>query len=154
MRGANSFDNKIMIKYIVMAVCVIVLVAAVSFIIEFSKMRRNSTKTKKRQKLALDGRPAIVSCPLCGSPLLPGEEIVSKVWRPMNVPQQRIIISGCPHCLPLCEPGLTRKCPKCHEIVGADGHLVAHLFNLKNGKKHVTVVGCINCCKYEKLQKK
>lgn len=133
-----------------MGIAIIIIVAAISFIIEFSKTRRNSTKTKKREKLALDGRPAIVNCPLCGSRLLPGEEIVSKVFRPMNVPEQRIIISGCPHCYPVCEAGVARECPKCHKAVGKDGHLVAHLFNLKNGKKHVTVTGCTSCCKYEK----
>lgn len=86
-----------------------------------------------------------VKCPLCQSELFVGENIISKVFRPMNVPDQLMIVMGCPHCYPICEPGLTRTCPVCHKTVGQEQSLTARLFNKQLGKKHVHVVGCSNC---------
>lgn len=141
-------------QYIAGAIAVIIIVAALGFLLEFIKshsLRRSKTRPQKdNATLAPDGRTAIVACPLCGSHLPKGEEIVSKVWRAMNVPEQRIVIFGCPHCYPKCEAGLYRECPHCHKAVPEDGHLVAHLFNLPTGKKHVSVAGCTGCCKFEK----
>ena len=86
-----------------------------------------------------------VKCPLCDSNLFTGENIISKVYRPMNVPDQLMIVMGCPHCYPKCEPGLKRICPVCHKTVAQDQSLTARLFNKSLGKKHVHVIGCSNC---------
>lgn len=88
-----------------------------------------------------------VKCPICQSNLFVGENIISKVYRPMNVPDQLMTISGCPHCYPTCEPGKKRECPVCHKNMTADQTLTARLFNKQLGKKHVHVVGCSNCHK-------
>ncbi len=88
-----------------------------------------------------------VKCPLCNSSLYVGENIISKVYRPMNVPDQLMIVMGCPHCYPACEPGVKRICPVCHKAVAQNQSLTARLFNKAMGKKHVHVIGCSNCHK-------
>lgn len=88
-----------------------------------------------------------VKCPLCNSSLYVDENIISKVYRPMNVPDQLMIVMGCPHCYPACEPGVKRICPVCHKAVAQNQSLTARLFNKAMGKKHVHVIGCSNCHK-------
>lgn len=104
---------------------------------------------KKTQKKAVPKKPALVNCPLCGSPLVKGENIISKVYRPMTVPDQRCTVSGCPHCYPVCEIGVKRICPVCGKFVPQNGYLVSRLFNKTEGKKHVMIVGCNMCLKNE-----
>lgn len=89
---------------------------------------------------------SFVSCPVCGSVLSRGENLRSKVFRPMDVSDQLCVIYGCPHCFPVCEPGVRRQCPVCHKAVAPDGHLVARLFNkTKSGRKHIIINGCGSC---------
>ena len=59
-------------------------------------------------------------------------------------------IHGCPHCYPVPEPGIKRTCPVCHKEVPPEGHLDAHLFTRRTGKKHVHVTGCTECHKKKK----
>ena len=106
---------------------------------------RYSQKPSQSQKI---NRPVQdVKCPICQSSLYVGENLISKVFRPMNVPDQLMIVMGCPHCYPVCEPGVKRTCPVCGKTVGQDQSLTARLFNKQLGKKHVHVVGCSNCHK-------
>lgn len=108
------------------------------------KKRRQILRT--RENAAKKG--LLISCPLCNSLLLPGEDLVSRVYRPMNVSDQLCTINGCPHCYPRMEPGIKRECPVCHKNVPlGEGHLVARLFNKTDGKKHVIVTGCSECSK-------
>lgn len=108
------------------------------------KKRRQILRT--RENAAKKG--LLISCPLCNSLLLPGEDLVSRVYRPMNVSDQLCTINGCPHCYPRPEPGIKRECPVCHKNVPlGEGHLVARLFNKTDGKKHVIVTGCSECSK-------
>lgn len=100
----------------------------------------------EQQRKAAAAKGLLVTCPLCNSALLPGEDLFTRVYRPMNVPDQLCTINGCPHCFPKPEPGLSRKCPVCHKEVPGDGHLIARLFNKTTGKKHVIVTGCNQCC--------
>ncbi len=113
-----------------------------------------TVQAKKKQKQILRTREnaakkgLLISCPLCNSLLLPGEDLVSRVYRPMNVSDQLCTINGCPHCYPRMEPGVKRECPVCHRSVPLEeGHLVARLFNKTDGKKHVIVTGCSECSK-------
>lgn len=112
--------------------------------------RRDAALVKKmtaaQPKRNAAGEVLLVTCPVCNTPLLPGENIVSRVFRPMNVPDQLCTIYGCPHCYPKAEAGLKRECPVCKKPVAQDGHLVARLFNYKDKKKHVRVMGCTSCC--------
>ena len=86
-----------------------------------------------------------VKCPVCQSELFVGEQLISKVYRPMKVPDQLMTIQGCPHCYPKCEPGVARVCPVCHKAIAPDQALTARLFNKAVGKKHVHIIGCSNC---------
>ena len=131
-----------MLDYIFMAAAILIILIALQYFVKLRKKKKPVEKTASPR--------SFVNCPLCGSPLLPGEDLYSKVFRPMTVNDQRCIIFGCPHCYPRCEPGIKRICPSCHKQVPPDGHLVARLFNkTKDGKKHVVVTGCSVCCKYE-----
>lgn len=117
---------------------VVIVILLLSIIKSF---RSKNQKTKKSKNLLP------VKCPLCNSELFVGENLISKVYRPMNVPDQLMIILGCPHCYPKSEPNLTRTCPVCHEKVAQNQSLTARLFNKSIGKKHVHIIGCSNCHK-------
>ena len=123
-------------EYFLMGTGIIIMIIALSY---FLAMRKNKPAAPKKKG------PALTCCPLCGSGLPKGENIYSKVYRPMNVPDQRCTVSGCPHCYPVCETGVRRECPCCHKKVDSDGYLVARLFNKTQGKKHVMIVGCNKC---------
>ncbi len=134
--------------------CGIVIVFLLNFFIRWKAYGKNEHEIKKAKLAAEKKRAAakasglLVTCPLCNSPLLPGQDLFSRVYRPMTVSDQLCTISGCPHCYPVVEPGLKRECPVCHkEVPLGDGHLVARLFNKTDGKKHVVVSGCGNCCR-------
>ncbi len=126
--------------YLLLGAAVCVIVALICWYVRYSQKsgEKKSSKTTKKQMQA-------VKCPLCDSSLFVGEKLVSKVYRPMNVPDQLMTIWGCPHCFPKKEAGLKRICPVCHKEVAQDQSLTARLFNKNLGRKHVHVVGCSNC---------
>lgn len=128
----------------------ILLVLLLNFYINWKATGQAEKKRKQilrtRENAAKKG--LLISCPLCNTLLLPGEDLVSRVYRPMNVSDQLCTINGCPHCYPRMEAGIKRECPVCHKNVPlGEGHLVARLFNKTDGKKHVIVTGCSECCK-------
>ena len=120
------------------SVLIIALLAAI-FVLDAAKKR--AARRKKQANM----QP--VKCPVCQSELFVGEQLVSKVYRPMKVPDQLMTIQGCPHCYPKCEPGVSRTCPVCHKAIAPDQALTARLFNKAVGKKHVHIIGCTNCHK-------
>ena len=107
------------------------------------------SNNKKRQaaRASKQSNMQPVKCPVCQSELFVGEQLISKVYRPMKVPDQLMTIQGCPHCYPKCEPGVARVCPVCHKSIAPDQSLTARLFNKAVGKKHVHIIGCSNCHK-------
>ncbi len=100
-------------------------------------------RTQKDEK----GNTTFVTCPMCSTPLAQNEDMYSKIYRPMNTPDQRMTVNGCPHCYPKKEVGVKRACPVCHKEVPVEGYLIARLFNRTEGKKHVMITGCTNCYK-------
>ena len=130
-------------EFIFLLAGIAILIAALSY---FAFSKRN-----KQRPAVQSQKPALVNCPMCGSGLQKGQNMYSKVFRPMNVPDQRCVISGCPHCYPVCEIGVKRVCPVCGKSVPPNGHLVARLFNKTQGKKHVMIVGCSSCLKNEQI---
>lgn len=140
-------------EYLVLLGLVIFIFFMLRFIVSSDREEKKGRLKKandEAQKKA-EARGLLVSCPLCSSPLAKGEDIVSKVYRPMNVPDQLCTIDGCPHCFPRPEPGLRRVCPVCgKEVPLKTGHLNARLFNYEDGKKHVVVTGCTECSKGNK----
>ena len=126
-------------EYVLMGLAVIVIIAALMYFRKiFPQNKPVAAKTKSGA--------AFVNCPVCGMPLLPGENLYSKVFRPMNVDDQLCVIYGCPHCYPVCASDMHRHCPVCRKAGPADGYLISRLFNkTKDGKKHVIINGCQNC---------
>lgn len=139
-----------MVEYIVLFALVIFIFILLNWFIKWKAYGQKENMQKKaqeaRKKAAAKG--FVVNCPMCNTVLLPGENLISRVYRPMNVPDQLCTISGCPHCYPVPEAGIKRQCPVCGKNVPlGEGHLTARLFNYADGKKHVVVTGCTECCK-------
>lgn len=101
---------------------------------------------------------AAAKCPLCQSPLFPGENLVSKVFTGSGNQEKfgdsdgRICyVYGCPSCYPEAKPGIRRSCPVCKKDVRPDGFLVSRMFTkTKSGKPHVIINGCGNCNRAER----
>lgn len=151
MEFSPKFFYNIFMEYLILGLAVIVIAIALSFFANLFKKQGSKVppkKTKSNTNQNASNGPGLVTCPMCGTPLPKGENLVSKVYRPMNVPDQRCTISGCPHCYPMPEPGIKRQCPCCKKEVPINGYLIARLFNYKNNKKHVMVTGCSECCKH------
>lgn len=121
--------------------CALIVFLLAATFVASSLRKRAELKRKK----AVNMQP--VKCPVCQSELFVGEQLISKVYRPMKVPDQLMTIQGCPHCYPKCEPGVSRVCPVCHKAIAPDQALTARLFNKAIGKKHVHIIGCSNCHK-------
>lgn len=138
-------------EYILLIVSIFILIYFINFFINYKAYGKQKKENKKRQKRFEEAKAKglLVNCPLCNSALYPGEDLFTRVYRPMTVNDQLCTIKGCPHCYPVKEAGLKRECPVCHkEVDGKTGHLVAHLFNkTSDGKKHLIVSGCNSCCK-------
>ncbi|MBQ5399691.1 MAG: hypothetical protein IIU15_00450, partial [Treponema sp.] len=93
-------------KEIFLGIGVVAIIILLAWLL--AKMRGKSSKEEKQKKLiktATDSK-LLVTCPLCGSFLQKGQDLFSRVYRPMDVPDQLCTISGCPHCYPQPEPGL------------------------------------------------
>lgn len=117
----------------------------------YLKFKRTETKYNRnesnlRTQKDENGKTDFVRCPLCSTPLAKNEDMFSRIYHPMNTPDQRMTVHGCPHCYPRPEPGIKRTCPVCGKEVPLDGELIARLFNRTEGKKHVLVTGCSICC--------
>lgn len=139
------------VYFFAFVIVLLIILLSFNFYIKWKAYGQKEMEEKKallaRKKAAQKG--LIVTCPLCNSALMPGEDLVSKVYRPMNVPDQLCTIEGCPHCYPVMQVGIKRECPVCGKNVPInDGHLIARLFNYTDGKKHVIVTGCTECCKH------
>ncbi|MBQ2529942.1 MAG: hypothetical protein II547_06785 [Treponema sp.] len=138
-------------KEMILGIAAVTIIILLAWILgkTFGKSRKVENQ-KKLIKTASESK-LLVTCPLCGSFLQKGQDLFSRVYRPMNVPDQLCTISGCPHCYPRPEPGLQRKCPVCGKNVPEkDGYLTARLFNKTDGKKHVVVTGCTECSKHDR----
>lgn len=136
-------------EYLIIVLSLALLVYLLNFYINWKAYgkKEKSEKILEEKRKAASAKGLLVQCPLCSSDLLPGEDLYSKVYRPMNVPDQRCTISGCPHCYPQNNSNKKRICPVCHkEVPVENGYLVARLFNKSEGKKHVIVTGCSECC--------
>lgn len=120
------------------------------------KIRKGGKKTGSASDF--DFVSAAAKCPLCQSPLFPGENLVSKVFTGSGKKENfgdsdgRVCyVYGCPSCYPEAKPGIRRSCPVCKKDVRPDGFLVSRMFTkTKSGKPHVIINGCGNCNRAER----
>lgn len=133
-------------EYFLIGIAAVIIIIALMY---FRKLYFSSQKQKKQTNQNTNSNTgSFVNCPLCNSPLVKGQNIISKVYRPMDVYDQLCTIYGCPNCYPICKPNLTRTCPVCHKTVSQNGYLISRLFNkTKSGTKHVIINGCGECNK-------
>ncbi len=131
-----------------MALAALIIIAALMYFYAFSfKKNKKNSRHITKNKAGLD---SLVHCPVCKTPLFPGENLVTKVFTtPSKVNDQICYIYGCPHCFPKCSPGVKRVCPVCSKPVMQNQYLLARRFNkTKSGTPHVIVNGCGNCGKH------
>ncbi len=138
------------VPYIILFVIAVIVILLLRWFINYEAYGKEESAERKKKKYVEEksAKGLLVNCPVCKSPLLPGEDLYSKIYRPMNVSDQLITIDGCPYCYPALKNGAKRICPVCHKNIPMDGHLTARLFNKAAGKKHVIVTGCTECAKH------
>ncbi len=127
------------------------LFMAVAIVIIILVFKGMATSSNRRKDGNVPSGPKSV-CPVCCTPLGPGEQLVTKVYKGSSVNEKNCSIYGCPHCYPLPHPGITRSCPVCKATLLPSSYLVAHLFVRDETKNHVLVSGCVNCCRGHKPQ--
>lgn len=127
-----------------MGLAATVIVAALMY---FKYQAQQNKAIAKKKKRSGNGMGGFANCPVCGTMMLPGENLVTKVFTTSGqVNDQICYIYGCPHCFPVCEPGIKRSCPVCKKNVEQKQYLLARRFNkTKSGTPHVIVNGCGNC---------
>ncbi len=127
-----------------MGLAATVIVAALMY---FKYQAQQNKAIAKQKKRSGNGMGGFANCPVCGTMMLPGENLVTKVFITSGqVNDQICYIYGCPHCFPVCEPGIKRSCPVCKKNVEQKQYLLARRFNkTKSGTPHVIVNGCGNC---------
>lgn len=130
--------------YLLMGLAATVIVAALMY---FKYQAQQNKAIAKQKKRSGNGMGGFANCPVCGTMMLPGENLVTKVFITSGqVNDQICYIYGCSHCFPVCEPGIKRSCPVCKKNVEQKQYLLARRFNkTKSGTPHVIVNGCGNC---------
>jgi uncharacterized protein with PIN domain len=129
------------------ALSVLIWLLSVLYRLNLSRSLKNDAESRLKTQKNESGKVEFVRCPMCNTPLAKGEELTSRIFRPMDTPDQRMNVMGCPHCYPHPERGAERRCPVCGREVLPEGYLIARLFNRSDTKKHVMIMGCTNCMK-------
>ncbi|MEE1166758.1 MAG: hypothetical protein UHP28_06340 [Treponema sp.] len=135
-----------MFDYFLMGLVASVIVAALLY---FKKVYCDELKKRRvgngRRKST--GGLSFANCPVCGTPLTPGNNLMSKVFRSTQTANDQICyVYGCPTCYPAKKAYVQRACPVCHKEVPQESYLLCRLFNkTKSGKPHVIINGCGNC---------
>jgi RNase P subunit RPR2 len=125
-----------------------VLICAFVGVLIFVVKSINTTITRQSIKKATNAIQRYSACPLCGTKLIPGENLVSRIYTTEKSADKPCTIHGCPHCYPQpASESIVRVCPVCNKVVPDDGHLLARIFYRNNQKQHVHVVGCTECHK-------
>jgi len=133
-------------EYLMLFIGIVILVIAFSIFFNLRKYfgvddSNSSLRTQKDENGNID----FVRCPVCNTPLAKKENLHSRIFRPMNTPDQRMMVQGCPHCFPSIKTGVVRSCPVCKKTLSINDELVARLFNRTENKKHVMIMGCTLC---------
>ena len=81
-------------------------------------------------------------CPVCETKLTAYELVSSSAFPSFNGQDRFMHIRGCPHCL---RGTKDRICPVCKKKISTDDILICRLFERKNKRIHVHVLGCTKC---------
>ena len=149
IRAAKSPCTEECTAYFFRFVGVLLLLIVISAIVKI-RIDPDKSKTELRTQKGENGQVEFIKCPVCNTPLAKNENLHSRIFRPMNTPDQRMMVQGCPHCYPETHDGVKRVCPVCRASLSKDDELVARLFNRSDTKKHVMIVGCSICMKIKK----
>lgn len=133
--------------FLLMGIAAVVIIAALMYFRYLARQSKAAAKPKKKA----GGMGGFANCPVCGTMMMPGENLVTKVFVTSGqVNDQICYIYGCPHCFPVCQPGVKRSCPVCKKSVEQKQYLLARRFNkTKSGTPHVCVNGCGNCNRHK-----
>lgn len=117
----------------------------------YKKKKRDNSQSEQNTNTKKETSPSKTYCPLCDSPLTPGINLFSKVYRPLSSAvddDQRCTIQGCPFCFSKDgEKKKRRSCPVCGHSVPMTGSLIAKMTMQKSGRRHVHIIGCTECHK-------
>ncbi len=128
------------------AVVLVLLIFRYLYLNNLKRSRESYVSSRLKTQKTETGGIDFVRCSMCNTPLAQGEDMVSRIFRPMKTGEdQRMNVMGCTHCYPKCQNGATRVCPVCRGDVPMDGYLIARLFNRSGTKKHVMITGCTRC---------
>ena len=101
---------------------------------------------KKKPPKGKPGDPMI--CPVCSMQMLKGDLVKTEAFPSSPGSLDRLMhIKGCISCL---QKDLPRKCPVCGEKMSLDDYLISRLFERRNVKNHVHILGCSKCRKINK----
>jgi len=111
----------------------------------FSRQKRGAKEPAQRQEGREKAPGAKLPCFVCGSLLQDGRQISSVAFPPVEGRTERSMhIRGCIHCL---NGEQDRICPVCKGVLKQDEVLIARLYDRKNQRSHVHVLGCSSCTK-------
>ena len=79
-----------MLTYFIAAAAFALIIFLLNLYIKFKSLENKNSEIKARKIRSENAQKKglLVSCPICGSSLLPGEDLVSRVYRPVTVPDQ------------------------------------------------------------------
>ena len=81
---------------------VVIIVLALRYFLRWQKNApHDETAADLRTQKDEHGNTIFVRCPVCNTPLAKTDNLASKIFRPMDTPDQRMIVMGCPHCYPV-----------------------------------------------------
>jgi hypothetical protein len=144
---AFPYYHDSMADILLIAGLIAVFAAALAFVITYTRFYL----TKRREKpMRIDDVQRYNACPLCGTKLIVGENLVSRIYSPDSGAgtDKPCTIHGCPHCYPAPKsPHVMRVCPVCNKIIPANGYLLARIFYRYGKKQHVHIAGCSECHK-------
>ena len=84
-------------------------------------------------------------CPICSTKLFKDELVQTLAFPSLTGGKDRLMhIKGCIYCI---GGRLKRNCPVCNKLIEKNDILVARMFDRKNRRSHVHVLGCNKCRK-------
>ena len=138
MRNEENMTVHILVLIFIIILCCILLFV-------YSGMFRASGRVRSRAGQTVGSRQPGMPCPLCGTPLGPGERLTSHIYRAGADSLSHIL--GCPHCNPQRsgrnadgqaatrnERLQPRICPVCRRELAPDGYLIARVFERDTGR--------------------